>query len=181
MGICMKRAARLLILSVLLSWGNSAWGADLFYEAGVIKQNPPISAPEFNLKNLGGGEVSLKEYRGRYVFIHFFLPGCDVCMKESSSFDKLSRQMKSENIVFLLIGETASNEELMSFKEMLNISVAILKDETGAVGKNYKIFGHHEAFLINPDGKIIGRGFGGMNWTSPQMRALIQDLLSAKK
>jgi peroxiredoxin len=117
--------------------------------------------------------------RGRFVLINFFSPWCDVCQKELSPFDKLSQQVKSEKIVFLLIGENASEEELMTFKEKFHIFVPILEDETGAVAKNYEIFGHHEAFFINADGKIVGKSFGGKDWTSPNIQALIQDLLAA--
>ncbi len=43
-----------------------------FSEAGVVKFRAPVEAPEFRLKELGGGEISLKGSRGKIVILNFF-------------------------------------------------------------------------------------------------------------
>jgi hypothetical protein len=63
----MRRVIRILFLSALFLSGNAPHGAAQFFEAGVQKLEVPISAPDFRLKKLGGGEVSLKELRGKVV------------------------------------------------------------------------------------------------------------------
>ena len=43
-----------------------------FSEAGVAKLKVPVEAPDFKLKGLNGGEVSLKELKGNVVILNFF-------------------------------------------------------------------------------------------------------------
>jgi hypothetical protein len=45
-----------------------------FSEAGVEKFRVAVDAPDFTLKELGGGNISLKELRGKVVLLNFFAP-----------------------------------------------------------------------------------------------------------
>lgn len=45
-----------------------------FSEAGVDKFRVAVEAPDFTLKELGGGKVSLKELKGKVVLLNFFAP-----------------------------------------------------------------------------------------------------------
>jgi hypothetical protein len=43
-----------------------------FSEAGVQKLRVAVDAPDFTLKEIGGGKVSLKELRGKIILLNFF-------------------------------------------------------------------------------------------------------------
>ncbi len=43
-----------------------------FREAGAEKLRVAVDAPDFTLKQLGGGTISLKELRGKIVLLNFF-------------------------------------------------------------------------------------------------------------
>ncbi len=43
-----------------------------FTEAGVQKLRVAVDAPDFTLKEIGGGKVSLKEQRGKIILLNFF-------------------------------------------------------------------------------------------------------------
>ena len=43
-----------------------------FSEAGVQEFRVPVDAPDFVLKELDGGNVSLRELRGKIVILNFF-------------------------------------------------------------------------------------------------------------
>ena len=43
-----------------------------FSEAGVERFRVPVDAPDFTLKELGGGKVSLRELRGKIILLNFF-------------------------------------------------------------------------------------------------------------
>jgi cytochrome oxidase Cu insertion factor (SCO1/SenC/PrrC family) len=53
---------------------NIPIAAAQFSEAGVEKFRVAVDAPDFTLKELGGGKVSLKELRGKVVLLNFFAP-----------------------------------------------------------------------------------------------------------
>ena len=50
-------------------------------------------------------------------------------------------------------------------------------DERGQVANAFHVWSHPETYFINRKAKIVGRALGGRDWTSPNMRNLIQYLL----
>ncbi len=43
-----------------------------FSEAGVQKLRVAVDAPDFTLKEISGGKISLKEQRGKIILLNFF-------------------------------------------------------------------------------------------------------------
>jgi peroxiredoxin len=159
---------------------NVSIATSQFFEAGVEKLETPVDAPNFTLKELEGGTISLKGLREKVVVIDFFSPWCSVCQKQASSFDKLDEVIKSKDVVFLSIAVEGRQEELLKYKKKFNLSMPILIDKDGEVAKAYRIRGHHETFFIDREGKIVGKTYAEKDWTSPAMKNLIQYLLAQK-
>lgn len=145
-----------------------------FSEAGVQKLEVPVEAPDFTLKVLGGGEISLRELRGKIIILNFFTSWCPVCQNEFLSFDKLSKEFKDKDIMFLKVAVKAKEKDLIKYKKF----APILMDDNGSTAKAYEVrVGHHETFFINREGKIVGKTFTEKDWTSKSVRDLIQYLL----
>jgi peroxiredoxin len=174
----MRRFIRVLFLLAFFLLGNAPNGGAQFFEAGVQKLEPPIPAPDFTLNKLDGGRTSLKTFRGKIVILNFFAPWCEVCQKESSSFEHLKEDIKNKDVVFLRVAVKSNPKEAREFKKEFHVSSPMLIDKKGAVAKAYRVFGHHETFFINRKGKIVGRTFAERDWASESMRELIQYLLT---
>lgn len=58
-------------LIILMLWNTPTVNAQ-FREAGAEKLRVAVDAPDFTLKQLGGGTISLKELRGKIVLLNFF-------------------------------------------------------------------------------------------------------------
>ncbi len=68
----MRRMAPVIfILSMFLLWKPSIVTAQ-FSEAGVEQFKVAVNAPDFTLRKLGGGNLSLKEAKGKVVILNFF-------------------------------------------------------------------------------------------------------------
>jgi cytochrome oxidase Cu insertion factor (SCO1/SenC/PrrC family) len=68
----MRRLAVVLICVIVTFWSSVPIMQAQFSEAGVVKFRVPVEAPDFRLKELGGGEISLKELKGKVVILNFF-------------------------------------------------------------------------------------------------------------
>ncbi len=163
----------LLLISLLLD-GHIVRAQTQFSEAGVQKLEVPMEAPDFTLRVLGGGKISQRELRGKIIVLNFFTSWCPVCQNEFLSLDKLSKEFKDKNIIFLKVAVKAKEKDLIRYRKF----APILMDDSGSTAKAYGVgVGHHETFFINREGKIIGKTFTEEDWTTQSVRDLIQYLL----
>ena len=83
-------------------------------------------------------------------------------------------------MVLLKVAIKDKEEDVKKYKNEFNISTPIMIDD-GQVANAYGVSSHPETFLINRQGKIVGRALKDMDWTSRSMRTLVQSLLGGKK
>jgi len=68
----MRRLLMILLFLVIFILANSSIATAQFSEAGVQKLRVAVDAPDFTLKEIGGGKISLKELRGKIILLNFF-------------------------------------------------------------------------------------------------------------
>ena len=68
----MRRFALVLVFVIVGFLPSVPIAQVQFSEAGVEKFRVPVEAPEFTLKEIGGGKISLKELRGKIILLNFF-------------------------------------------------------------------------------------------------------------
>lgn len=67
----MKPFLIVFFLSILL-FSNTPMATAQSSEAGVEQFKVAVNAPDFRLRKLGGGEISLKDLEGKVVILNFF-------------------------------------------------------------------------------------------------------------
>lgn len=127
---------------------------------------PPAAgkpAPEFKLTSNEGKEVSLKDYRGKWVVLYFypkdFTSGCTL---EAHNFQRDLAQYEKINAVILGVSvDTAESHKSFCAKEGLNFKLladvgAKVSDEYGST-MDYQgnQLSARNTFLIDPNGKIV--------------------------
>ena len=124
------------------------------------------SAPEFTLPtNTGDGEISLSDYRGKWVVLYFypkdFTSGCTI---EARRFQEDLPKYSSRNTQILGV----SVDDINSHKEFCDsegLKFPLLADTDGTVSKAYgswlSPFSIRHTFIIDPDG-ILQKIFLGV-------------------
>lgn len=59
--------------------------------------------PDFNLEDIDGKQVSLKDFKGKYVLIDIWATWCGVCLDEAPFFERLESQFHHKCIAFVSI------------------------------------------------------------------------------
>ncbi|MBO0726533.1 MAG: peroxiredoxin [Blastocatellia bacterium] len=126
-------------------------------------------APDFTLKNDEGREVSLKDYRGKWVVLYFypkdFTPGCTI---EARNFQRdLAQYEKSGAVILGVSVDSAESHQSFCAQEGLNFK--LLADTEAKVSAAYgsvrdaggnKISARN-TFIIDPKG-AIAKVFSGV-------------------
>ncbi len=68
----MKHYLVFVILLAFFLLGNTSIVTAQFSEAGVEQFKVAVNAPDFKLRNLAGGETSLKDLKGKVIVLNFF-------------------------------------------------------------------------------------------------------------
>jgi len=174
-------AAVFLLIITILFFENVSTVSAQFLEAGVDKLEKSIDAPDVKLEVLDGGEISIKELKGKVILLQFFSPYISVCQKAAVALDKLHDAIKTKDLVIFHVAIEGREKDLIKFRDKHAISLPILLDGNGAAARAYRVSGHPETFFINRQGKIVGKAFGEKDWTSKSMEDLIKFLLGQQK
>jgi len=94
---------------------------------------------------------------------------------------KLSEELKSADFVLLKVATKEKEKDVIKYKKDHHFSSPILLEDNAAVSNAYGISSRPQTFFINREGKIIARALKEMDWTSKNMKELIDYLLKEKK
>src|SRR5262249_27530239 len=146
-----------------------------------------VKAPAFDLPRDGGGNVSLKDFKGRKLVIYFY-PKADTpgCTHESIDFSKLRAEFEKAGTEVLGVSAdpVAAQDR---FKKKHGLNLALLSDETHKMLEAYGVWGKksmygrtymgitRSTFLIGPDGKIA------RIWSKVKVNGHAAEVLAAAK
>jgi peroxiredoxin len=126
------------------------------------------SAPSFSLPAADGKTRSLGEFKGKYVVLEWFNPGCPFVQKhyKSDNMQALQKEFTAKGVTWLTIDSSAPGAEGYLTPEAANKqmadwkikSTALLLDPDGKVGHQYHATNTPHMFVVDPVGKLIYAG-----------------------
>ncbi len=143
-----------------------------------MKDRP--AAPDFTLPNPAGKAISLKDFRGKVVFLNFWATWCGPCRVEMPGMDKLYREFKDRGFEVVAVNVKDKREDALKFLKELKITYPVGMDPAGEVGLLYGAWGLPATYLIDRKGLILARMWGDADWYSPAARNLIKALVEQK-
>ena len=173
-----------MILSAIIALGTFT----LMAAAETSKQ--PVAgtpAPDFSLTTSDGSQISLKDYRGKWVVLYFypkdFTSGCTM---EARNFQRDLAMFEQSGAVVLGVSvDTAQSHKDFCAKEGLNFKLladpdAKVSTEYGSV-MDYKgeKLAARNTFIINPNGEIA-KVYTGVK-PADHSEQVLKDLADLKK
>lgn len=119
---------------------------------------PGQQAPDFTVDALNGKSVSLKDFRGSYVYITVWATWCVPCKGELPYLDLLQKKYYGRNLKFLTIaidnpGKESNWREFMEHNPHAGIHT--FSDANNEFNKDYMIISVPRFILVGPDGLIV--------------------------
>lgn len=92
--------------------------------------------------------------------------------------EKLYREFSDKGVVILAVSFKEPEDLVREFQKELKLSFPVLFDSQGKVSDKYQITGHPVTFLIDRKGFLVGKVPGERDWSSPEGKKLLKDLLA---
>lgn len=178
------RSGRALLLALLLILPGlaSAARADSNGPAPLgefIPAKPPWRAPAVSFADAAGRNLSLSDFTGRLVLVNLWATWCAPCRQEMPSLERLQTRLGDKIAILAISEDRGGSKAVAPFVARFGLkAVKTYLDPDSAVGRAFKVDGLPTSFLIDRQGRVLGRVEGGAEWDSPKMLAILDPLLA---
>ena len=124
------------------------------------------TAPDFELPDPSGKMIKLSDMRGKYVLIDFWAAWCKRCRQENPNVVRLYNQYKNKGFEVFGVSLDRTKEDwvkAISDDQLTWTHVSDLKYFNSAAAELYKIDAIPATYLVDPEGKIIGKDLRGLS------------------
>jgi peroxiredoxin len=152
-------------------------------------EHPPASvaagsrAADFKLEALDGHTISLESLRGKVVFLNVWATWCGPCREEMPSMQVLYDDFKGNKDFVMLAAsqDTGGRSEVASYVAKNGFHFTVLLDPENKISETYEVSGVPETFIINRKGQIVAHHMGAFDWSRPDVKDALQQLLDSKQ
>jgi len=129
-------------------------------------------APDFTMNDTEGKPVQLSSLKGKIVLVDFWASWCGPCRQENPNVVKLYQQYHDKGFEILGVSLDRTKEDwLKGIKDdnLTWIHVSDLQYWQNAAARLYGVNAIPQSFLLDKDGKIIGKGLRGEQLANKMM------------
>jgi len=149
----------------------------LLADMGISKTPLATTPVDISLNDINGRTVRISDFRGKIVFLNFWTTWCAECRVEMPSMETLHQRLKDKKFVMVSINIQEPAHLVKSFLKKNKLTFTTLLDSSGDVMKQFEMRGIPATFIIDQEGKIIGKALGSRKWNSKKSMALFEYLI----
>lgn len=144
----------------------------------VELQSGNVDAPDFTFKNRSGKEISLSDFKGKWVVIDFWGSWCRWCIKGIPLMKEVYNAYKSE-LEIVGVACNDSREAWINALDKYQLPWVNLYNPTeggGPILQKYFVEGFPTKVIVNPEGKVVNVTSG----ENPAFYELLDRLITGK-
>jgi thiol-disulfide isomerase/thioredoxin len=148
--------------------------------AAFVFRKEPEMLPAFKFQDADGKERTLADWRGKVVLLNLWATWCLPCRKEMPSLDRLQAAVGSET--FEVVAISVDRKGLEASKKFLAETgvkhLRLYVDASARLTSDLKAVGLPATFLIDSEGREIGRLLGPAEWDSEEAARLVRSVVN---
>ncbi len=140
-------------------------------------------APEFSLKDSKGKTVSLQDFKGSTVFIHFWASWCAPCVPEIKEITavakRTSKDASGKPVYWIFISEDPSFEKarkILDDSTLPSHMISLLDTEEKTAAK-FGTYQYPETYILDREHAIIDKRIGAEDWQDEAGRVILKRAL----
>ena len=145
---------------------------------GILSAPEKTVAPDFTLEDPSGTPVSLRDFRGKIVFVNFWATWCIPCRAEMPALEQLYQDFREQGFVMVAVNFQDGPEQVRAFSQELHLTFPIALDRKAIAASAYGVRGLPTTYLLDREGQIIGQVIGARAWDSEDAKAYFRQLLT---
>ncbi len=110
--------------------------------------------PKFSLYTPQKEKISLNNYRGKFLLLHFWADWCYQCRAEFPKLEKSYKEFRTQNFEIIGINAGQSADHVSDFINHYKLSFPMIMDEDLKISKKYGVTGLPTNYFINKKGKL---------------------------
>jgi peroxiredoxin len=154
-----------------------AEASDYLNSLGIVPPTVEVEAVDFSVQSLKGHSERLSDHRGKVIFLNFWATWCGPCKAEVGEIDLLHETLKDEDFIIMALSIQEDGKRVSKFMQSNDVDFPVYLDSDGAVAIQYGVTGIPTTYIIDPEGKIVGRAIGPRQWASKDSVALMRSLM----
>jgi cytochrome c biogenesis protein CcmG, thiol:disulfide interchange protein DsbE len=163
------------LLTIALLVGLLGWKLLVEEGSGIraaLERGESPPAPGFTLPRLGeDGELSLEELRGQAVVVNFWASWCAPCRDEAPTLEAAWQTYRSEGLVVVGVDFNDFERDAIAFARENGMTYPLVYDRDGKLVEAYGATGVPETFVVDRQGRIVGRPITGAINARPELEA----------
>jgi thiol-disulfide isomerase/thioredoxin len=165
---------RALTLSLLASLTLAAAA----HADAPIATTEPKPMPDLRFQDMAGNETGLDAFRGQVVVLNLWATWCVPCREEMPSLDRLQAAFIGQPVRVVAVAvDRAGPERVQAFLDEIGVShLHVYRDPKTQAPRTLKVPGLPATFLIDREGREVGRVLGEAQWDSDAVQAVVRRL-----
>ena len=144
----------------------------------LVVSDGPIEPPPIAFTDEAGEELTLADYKGTPVAVHFWATWCFPCRAEMPTMDALQREF-GDDLVILPLSLDRDGAPLVRnyYNDHDLVTLPVMIDEKMAAGRALRVHGIPATVFINAEGAEVARVLGDRDWSDPDVIALVRHII----
>ena len=95
-----------------------------------------------------------------------------------STIERIHQEFRDQGLVVLAINLAEDRRMIANWVKSRNVTSTVLFLESAALGRSYAITATPIVYLVDRNGKLVGKAIGTRPWSGDKGRALLRALLA---
>ncbi|HTY40935.1 MAG TPA: TlpA disulfide reductase family protein [Thermoanaerobaculia bacterium] len=138
------------------------------------------AAGELPVYDEAGAKTDLASQKGKISIIHFWATWCPPCVDEIPALSRFwETYQKRPGLSLYAISVDKDWKTVDDFMKKHPSQIPLYRDPDAAVARRFGTVQYPETYVVNEKGRVLLRVPGAVNWSDPDFRSRIDQLLAS--